>query len=198
MSQPKSHNIKHKVGIKATANEIYKALTTNQGLSAWWTDDVTGAGEVGAVIAFRFNGGGPDFQVKSLIENKQVIWAHRDSMPDAWAGTEIVFDIEEAESTTNEGQCFVHFQHRNWQSDDAFFAHCNTRAQRAEDLAGERSESEGQAIIFKRSCEADFCSKSKRREARIHKRAVFLLSLKDYLETGIGKPFPHDIQIDHN
>lgn len=29
------------------------------------------------------------------------------------------------------------------------------------------------------------------------KWAVFLLSLKDYLETGHGKPFPHDIQINH-
>jgi uncharacterized protein YndB with AHSA1/START domain len=29
------------------------------------------------------------------------------------------------------------------------------------------------------------------------KWAVFLLSLKDYLETGTGKPFPHDIPINH-
>ena len=29
------------------------------------------------------------------------------------------------------------------------------------------------------------------------KWAVFLLSLKDYLETGTGKPFPKDIQINH-
>ena len=30
------------------------------------------------------------------------------------------------------------------------------------------------------------------------KWAVFLLSLKDYLETGNGKPFPHDIPINHS
>jgi hypothetical protein len=29
------------------------------------------------------------------------------------------------------------------------------------------------------------------------KWAVFLLSLKDYLETEIDKPFPHDIHINH-
>ena len=29
------------------------------------------------------------------------------------------------------------------------------------------------------------------------KWAVFLLSLKDYLETGTGKPFPNDIHINH-
>ncbi len=29
------------------------------------------------------------------------------------------------------------------------------------------------------------------------KWAVFLLSLKDYLETGTGKPYPHDVHINH-
>ena len=29
------------------------------------------------------------------------------------------------------------------------------------------------------------------------KWAVFLLSLKDYLETGTGRPYPHDIPINH-
>lgn len=145
------YSIQHKVGIKASAVEVYQSLTTDQGLAAWWTDDVTGAGEVGSIIAFRFNGGGPDFKVQSLTENRQVIWSHVESVPDAWNGTEIVFDIE---ATT--AQCFVHFQHKNWQLDDAFFAHCNT------------------------------------------KWAVFLLSLKDYLETGAGKPFPNDIQIDYS
>ena len=30
------------------------------------------------------------------------------------------------------------------------------------------------------------------------KWAVFLLSLKEYLETGSGKPYPHDVQINHS
>ena len=30
------------------------------------------------------------------------------------------------------------------------------------------------------------------------KWAVFLLSLKEYLETGTGQPFPHDIPINHS
>lgn len=29
------------------------------------------------------------------------------------------------------------------------------------------------------------------------KWGVFMLSLKDYLETGVGKPFPYDIHINH-
>ena len=51
-------DIIHRVGIACPANEVYKALTTDQGLSTWWTNDTTGAGDVGSVICFRFNGVG--------------------------------------------------------------------------------------------------------------------------------------------
>jgi hypothetical protein len=65
-------NINHQVGIKASAEKIYEALTTNQGLATWWTNDTSGAGDVGATIAFRFNGGGPDFTVSELVPNQTV------------------------------------------------------------------------------------------------------------------------------
>ena len=55
--------ISHRVGIDASPEEIYKALTTDDGLVQWWTNDITGAGDVGSIIKFRFNGGGPDFAV---------------------------------------------------------------------------------------------------------------------------------------
>ncbi|WP_315983247.1 hypothetical protein [Aliamphritea spongicola] len=63
--------INHQVGIAGSATDIYEALTTNEGLMDWWTSDVTGAGEVGSVIQFRFNGGGPDFQVTELIPDQR-------------------------------------------------------------------------------------------------------------------------------
>ena len=49
-------DILHKIGIKsADAHEVYKALTTREGLSAWWTTDTTGQSKVGGVIQFRFD-----------------------------------------------------------------------------------------------------------------------------------------------
>lgn len=47
----------HRVGIAVSADKVYEALTTDKGLSTWWTKDTTGAGGVGSVINFRFNGG---------------------------------------------------------------------------------------------------------------------------------------------
>ena len=144
-------DINHQVGIKASPEKIYELLTTNSGLSKWWTNDVSGAGDVGSVIEFRFNGGGPDFVVSQLVPNKVVCWKHTGSMPEAWMGTEILFQIRQ------EGdQSFVRFTHANWKEPTNFMGHCST------------------------------------------KWAIFLLSLKDALETGKGRPFPDDIHIDHS
>lgn len=143
--------INHRVGIKAPVEKLYQALTTNKGLASWWTSDVSGAGDVGAQIAFRFGGGGPDFRVTELVPNKTVRWLHQGSVPDAWMKTEVLFRLmPEAEQT------FVSFTHSNWQARSDFMAHCST------------------------------------------KWAVFLLSLKEAVETGQGKPFPNDIPIDHS
>jgi len=144
-------DIIHRIGIKAPPESIYKALTTNDGLAKWWTNDVSGAGEVGSTIEFRFNGGGPDFTVTKLIPNEAVCWQHSGSMPESWMDTEISFQLE-----AEENQTFVRFTHSNWKEATDFMAHCST------------------------------------------KWAVFLLSLKDALEVGSGKPFPNDVQIDHS
>ncbi|MEH6652229.1 MAG: SRPBCC domain-containing protein [Motiliproteus sp.] len=143
-------DINHQVGIEASPEKIYELLTTNSGLSQWWTNDVSGAGDVGSVIEFRFNGGGPDFTVTQLVPNKVVGWKHTGAMPEAWMGTEILFQLRQESDQT-----FVRFTHANWKEPTDFMAHCST------------------------------------------KWAVFLLSLKDALETGKGKPFPDDIQIDN-
>jgi len=143
--------INHQVGIKASPEKIYQALTTDDGLAEWWTNDCSGAGNVGSIIKFRFNGGGPDFSVTELVPNKTVRWKHTGSIPESWIGTEILFQLQ-----TGDGQTFVRFTHSHWAESTDFLAHCST------------------------------------------KWAVFLLSLKDYLETNQGRPFPNDVQIDHS
>lgn len=145
------HEINHRVGIDATPERIYQALTTNDGLAAWWTHDVSGAGGEGSIIEFRFGGGGPDFEVAELVSNRSVRWWHSGNVPEAWMKTEILFQLQQEEEQT-----FVRFTHSNWKENSDFLAHC--------------------------------CSKW----------GVFLLSLKDYLETGKGRPYPNDLQIDHS
>ena len=60
-----------------------KRLTGIQSLNCqWWTEDTSGAGDVGSVIHFhfRFNGMGPDFEVLELQTDSLVRWRHAGSM----------------------------------------------------------------------------------------------------------------------
>lgn len=141
----------HRIGIACTPADVFGALTTDDGLSRWWTTDTSGAGDVGSVIEFRFNGMGPDFTVIELKENTLVRWRHSGETPSAWVGTEVSFRLKAEGSQT-----YVFFSHSNWKERSEFMGHCST------------------------------------------KWAVFMLSLKEAMETGKGKPFPGDIHIDHD
>lgn len=114
--------INHRVGIKASPAKIYGLLTTDAGLAQWWTNDVTGSGDVASVIAFRFNGGGPDFVVTELIPNQLVRWKHSGNTPADWMATDISFYLRE-----QEGQTIVRFAHSGWQEVNDFLAHCSTK-----------------------------------------------------------------------
>ena len=116
------HEIKHRIGIKATASDIYQRLTTDQGLSGWWTLDTHGAGPVDSIIEFRFGDNGPDFEVIELVPDLLVRWRHSGEMPGDWMGSEIEFKLEE-----DEKQTIVLFRHYNWQETSDFLAHCSTK-----------------------------------------------------------------------
>jgi len=49
---------------------------------------------VGSVICFRFDGGGPDFEVVELQPDWLVRWKHSGEVPSALMGTEVSFRLE--------------------------------------------------------------------------------------------------------
>jgi uncharacterized protein YndB with AHSA1/START domain len=56
--------ILHAFDINAEPEEVRRALTTLEGLSGWWTTDVTGETDEGGVIHFTFEGDfNPDMRV---------------------------------------------------------------------------------------------------------------------------------------
>ena len=114
--------IRHRVGISGSAETIYQLLTTDDGLSKWWTTDTQGAGAPGSIIHFHFGNDGPDFEVVELVENQRVVWRHHGNMPPGWVGSEVSFDLDETDKQT-----FVNFRHYNWAQSDDFLAHCSTK-----------------------------------------------------------------------
>lgn len=118
-------DILHRVGITASQDAVYRALTTTEGLAGWWTRDVRGDGDVGGVLQFRFDlgdgeSGGFDM---SVLEAKpdRVLWEVVDG-PEEWIGTQISWDLRtEGEYT------IIMFAHRGWREPVDFMYHCSTK-----------------------------------------------------------------------
>lgn len=148
-------DIIHRVGIKASPDKVFKALSTIEGLASWWTEKTSGGADVGKTISFQFHRpdgkviGGFEMEVLKQELFKRVQWICVKG-PEEWIGTEIAFDLNQENEFT-----IVLFGHRNWKESSEFTAHCST------------------------------------------KWAVFLLSLKELIETGKGKPAPRDLKIDN-
>jgi uncharacterized protein YndB with AHSA1/START domain len=113
-------DILHRVGITAPAEKVYEALTTVDGLAAWWTADTSGDGD--GTLLFRFGEvGGFDMKVLDLQPGRRVHWEVVDG-PAEWIATTITFDlVREGEWT------IVRFAHAGWREPVEFLSHCSTK-----------------------------------------------------------------------
>lgn len=133
-------DIFHRVGINTATANVYKALSTTEGLRHWWTTETSGNAHAGGIIDFGFC----KMKVLKAIANKSILWKCVDG-PKDWMGTEVRFALNRRDNLT-----FVLFTHAKWKKPTEFMHHCST------------------------------------------KWAVFLLSLRDWLERGEGRPAPYD------
>ena len=137
------YSIKHLYHIDALNEEVYKALTTIEGLQRWWTTQTTGDTTLQGVIKFRF--GERYFnhmKVESLIENKAVQWKCIDGAED-WINTFISFELD-----TNENKTRLRFTHGNWQENNDFYAQCSfTWARYLESLRQLVQKGKGQPFV---------------------------------------------------
>jgi uncharacterized protein YndB with AHSA1/START domain len=136
-------DILHRVGIKATPQKVFKALSTIDGLRHWWVVETTGSTKKGGIIDFGFC----RMKVVKSEPKKLVHWRCEDG-PKEWLGTEVIFQLK-----WKDEQTFVVFKHARWKKPSEFMHHCST------------------------------------------KWAVFLLSLRDWLERSEGRPAPYDMKI---
>jgi len=113
-------DILHRVGITATPRQVYQALTTVEGLAAWWTTDTSG--DADGVLKFRFgNVGGFDMKVLDLQPNAGVRWEVVEG-PAEWVGTTVSFELAQDGEWT-----IVMFEHAGWREPVEFMSHCSTK-----------------------------------------------------------------------
>lgn len=112
--------IKHLVTINAPAEAVYRAITDQEGLAGWWTEQTRAEPKVGSIAEFAF---GEKYlnrmKITGLVPDKKVTWEciHGDK---EWIGTRFVFDLEE-----RDGKTVTRFAHTNWNEATDLYALCN-------------------------------------------------------------------------
>lgn len=112
-------DIRHRVGATVAPAAFYDALTTRDGLAAWWTTDTKAVDDT---FQFRFGeAGGFDMKVLEERPNERVEWEVTDG-PAEWIGTHVSFDLKREGDHT-----IVLFTHAGWREPVEFMHHCSTR-----------------------------------------------------------------------
>lgn len=115
-------DILHRIGTTTTPDKVYDALTTVDGLAAWWTADTHGDAAPGGTIQFRFgDAGGFDMKVLDQRPNERVAWEVTEG-PEEWIGTHVSFDLAQ-----EDGYTIVLFKHEGWREPVDFMSHCSTK-----------------------------------------------------------------------
>lgn len=99
----------------ADATTVYRALTTTEGLAAFWTPAVSGAaGETGADLRFGFAAAPAELEIRveALEPDRRVAWTCAGPWP-GWGGTDIGWRLTAAP----EGGTRVILRHAGWADD---------------------------------------------------------------------------------
>jgi uncharacterized protein YndB with AHSA1/START domain len=112
-------DIRHNVTIKATPEQVYNAVTTQEGIESWWCKNTTARPALGFVNIFIFGKFRNEMKVTELVPGKRVAWECIASIEE-WIGTTISFDLEE-----KNGNTLLRFTHGGWRAVTDTFAGCN-------------------------------------------------------------------------
>jgi uncharacterized protein YndB with AHSA1/START domain len=162
-------DIRHTLVIEAAPHRIFSALTTADGLSAWWTPNTQATAEVGSIAKFPFEGNYvKHMEIVELMQDELVKWLCLEGDKE-WIGTSLTFKLvqrgepaliaahPEVKGQLAQGTSVVKtvllFEHKGWKAYSASFAECS------------------------------------------YTWAIFLRSLKLFCETGKGTPWPTQHQI---
>jgi uncharacterized protein YndB with AHSA1/START domain len=114
--------IHHRIGIRASQEQVHRSLTTTEGIASWWSRDTHGDATEGGKLLLEF--GAPDRRIGlEVLEAAadRVTWRGLEG-PEEWVGTTFTFELDHAD-----GETVVLFTHAGWSEAGTFLAHCTTK-----------------------------------------------------------------------
>ncbi|HEX6224210.1 MAG TPA: SRPBCC domain-containing protein [Chryseolinea sp.] len=133
--------IYHELIIGASAEQVYNAIVRQDGLTGWWTPDVTGGMEVNGIVRFGF---GPTYfkemKVAVLKPFQEVKWICL-AGANEWIGTTLTFRIssgdkqsllksnseagDQIQQQSGDYMTLLKLEHDGWKEYSPMFAECN-------------------------------------------------------------------------
>jgi uncharacterized protein YndB with AHSA1/START domain len=133
--------IRHELIIGAAASSVYDAITTQEGLSAWWSPGTRAHPERNSIAHFPF---GPSYfkemKITALEPSRRVDWSCI-AGADEWIGTAISFRLHSGDKAALAGShpdtrdqieqqaaasaTVLSFSHDNWRDYTPMFGECS-------------------------------------------------------------------------
>lgn len=123
MTTSSTADIRHRVGIRATPQAVFTALTSADELPRWWSEGAEGVAAVGERLRIRFGAFVQPMRVTALETSELVRYAFAEDGAPFWAGTALEFRLERDEAHS---QTLVHFSHSGWPNTAGMFAKSST------------------------------------------------------------------------
>jgi uncharacterized protein YndB with AHSA1/START domain len=107
--------IKNILAIKASAQMVFNAISTDKGVKGWWAKSSVIGEKEGKLTLLKFDknkdGNITDmlFKTTELIPNKKLVWECVDNGNPAWIGTKITYELTEQNNETG-----LHFSHSDF------------------------------------------------------------------------------------
>ena len=113
----------HQITIEAPAEHVFAALTTQEGLRAWWTEDSVVEARPGGMAEFGFMERSVVFRMRidELDAPHRLVWSCVGGPPD-WVGTTISFELAALDARKTK----VSFLHADAHSEAKAIAERNT------------------------------------------------------------------------
>ncbi len=92
-------DILHKIGVRADIREVYRHLSTIDGLGKWWTREVSGSTTKGNAARFSFGGDSTHMEVRETVEPNLIKWKCVHG-PKEWLGTDVTFELSHHDGET--------------------------------------------------------------------------------------------------
>ncbi|NNE14466.1 MAG: SRPBCC domain-containing protein [Saprospiraceae bacterium] len=111
----------HDVDIKASASDIYKMITTEEGLNIWWTTKSYGTPQINQQYNFYFT---DDYDWYARVidcETDKFINFKLEKADKDWISTSLKFEIIPKDTTTN----MLRFEHIGWKQANDHFRRTN-------------------------------------------------------------------------